>query len=143
MFENSTDRLSAMSAMAAMSAKRLALLCIAGAALPIGAQQSTPKPADPLSPAASVPAVTYQSPFADYRPMVDQKIGNWKDANDNVNRVGGWRTYLKEAQEPDAPLQKQTPQSSVPAAQRVVPPGPSDQRQQQEHQPGHSGHTAK
>ena len=141
MFENSTDRLSAMSAMGAMSAKRLALLCIASATLPIAAQQSTPNPENPLSPAASVPAVTYQSPFADYRPMVDQKIGNWKDANDNVNRVGGWRTYLKEAQEPDAPMQKQTPQSSVPTAQSVVPPKPSDQQRQQ-HQHGHSGQTA-
>ena len=137
MFKHSTNR---------PWAKHLGMLCIASVVLPVAAQQSTPNSAnsaDPLSPAASVPAVTYQSPFAGYRPMVDQKIGNWRDANDNVNRIGGWRTYLKEAQEPDAPMQKQTPQPVGRAAPQMPSDQQQQQQQQQQHQHGHSGHTAK
>ncbi len=59
--------------------------------------------ADPLDAQARVPAVTYQSPLAGYRPLGDDQRQSWKDANATVTRIGGWRTYAREAQQPDPP----------------------------------------
>lgn len=56
---------------------------------------------DPLDPQASVPAVIYQSPLADYRRLGEDKQVPWSQANDTVNRIGGWRTYAREAQQPE------------------------------------------
>ncbi len=44
----------------------------------------------------------FESVLSRYKPMTDQKLGSWRDANDTVTRIGGWRTYLKESQQPDA-----------------------------------------
>jgi hypothetical protein len=75
--------------------------------------QSRPDPADP---AARVPAAAYRSPFADYRPLGDEAVGNWRAANDEVGRIGGWREYAREAQEsapasgaPGVPAPKSAP----------------------------------
>ena len=64
---------------------------------------------DPLDPKVSVPAPGYVSSFSQYRLLGDEKPASWRDANDTVNRVGGWRAYAREAQPPD-------PASSAPAA---------------------------
>ena len=56
---------------------------------------------DPLDPKASVPALSYESSFAQYRRMGDEKPVSWRDANDTVARIGGWRVYAREAQQPD------------------------------------------
>lgn len=42
----------------------------------------------------------YTSPLADYKPFVDEKVMSWKEANDTVGRIGGWREYLKESSVP-------------------------------------------
>ncbi len=57
---------------------------------------------DPLDPKASVPALRYESSFAQYRRLGDEKPVSWRDANDTVTRIGGWRVYAREAQQPDA-----------------------------------------
>ena len=41
----------------------------------------------------------YKSPLADYRKFVEQPVGSWREANDNVGRIGGWRAYASESQE--------------------------------------------
>ena len=64
---------------------------------------------DPLDPKASVPAPGYVSSFSQYRLLGDEKPASWRDANDTVTRIGGWRAYSREAQPPD-------PASSAPAA---------------------------
>ncbi|MEO8385560.1 MAG: hypothetical protein ABI583_09980, partial [Betaproteobacteria bacterium] len=51
--------------------------------------------ADPANATAAVPALKFQSPFKDYRPLGDTKLTPWKDANDEVARIGGWRAYAK------------------------------------------------
>ena len=56
---------------------------------------------DPLDAQAGVPAVTYSSSLAGYRPLGDDKRIPWKAANETVNRVGGWRAYTREAQQPE------------------------------------------
>ena len=49
-------------------------------------------------PTPSTSLASYPSAFADYKPFSDEPIGNWKAANDEVARIGGWREYAKQAQ---------------------------------------------
>lgn len=67
------------------------------------ASAQTPPAADPLDAQAQVPRLTHESSLARYRRMSNEAVGSWREANDNVGRIGGWRTYLREAQQPDAP----------------------------------------
>ena len=69
------------------------------------------------APAAAAPTVTYRSTFEGYQPFNDQPVGAWKDANDTVGRIGGWRAYAKEAQAADG-----KPAAASPAAP-AHPPG--------------------
>lgn len=71
--------------------------------------------ADPLDARAPVPAVGYTSALSGYRRLGDDKRVSWKDANDTVTRIGGWRVYTREAQMPD-------PAASSPTGS---PPGPA------------------
>ena len=87
-------------------------------AFPAMAQSAAPP--DPRDPSASVPPTRYKSSFSGVRPFTEEPIGDWKAANDNVERIGGWRTYLKESRTPDAPTPN-APASTVPAQ----PPAPA------------------
>lgn len=75
--------------------------------------QARPDPADP---AVAVPVATYRSPFAGYRPLGEESVGDWRAANDEVRRIGGWREYAREAQgtgaKPAAGATKPTPGTS-------------------------------
>ena len=84
---------------------------------------------DPLDPKASVPAVIYESSFSQYRRLGDEKPVSWREANDTVARIGGWRVYAREAQQPE-PMRE-----PMPAAQ-AMPPASSPQRMA----PAHGGH---
>ena len=59
----------------------------------------TAKP-DPLNAQAVVPALVHTSAFAAYRRYADAAPIAWKEANDTVTRIGGWRAYAREAAEP-------------------------------------------
>ncbi|MEW5966750.1 MAG: hypothetical protein AB1720_07085 [Pseudomonadota bacterium] len=37
-------------------------------------------------------------PFKHYQGWRDEPVQDWRAANDRVGEVGGWRTYLREAQ---------------------------------------------
>ncbi|MFZ5567862.1 MAG: hypothetical protein ACOY95_12770 [Pseudomonadota bacterium] len=52
------------------------------------AEQKTPAPPAQLS---------YTSPLNGYQAYTDQPVQSWQEANDNVGRIGGWRTYAREA----------------------------------------------
>ncbi len=90
-----------------MNRRWLPALMAAAAALLAGslqAQQTQPPPRpDPLDAKAAVPPVLHRSPLRAYRPAGDTAVGSWKEANDTVTRIGGWRTYLREAARPDPP----------------------------------------
>lgn len=58
--------------------------------------------ADPLDPAAPVPALLHRSSLAAYRALAADERVPWREANDRVGHIGGWRSYLREAQRPDA-----------------------------------------
>lgn len=83
--------------------------------------------ADPLDAQASVPRLVHESPLTQYRKHSDEKLVSWREANDTVGRIGGWRTYLREARQPDAaasapsagkPALTDKPASDTPANQR-------------------------
>ncbi len=54
----------------------------------------------------------YLSPLRTYKPYVDQPVESWREANDLVGRIGGWRSYAKEIQ------------TGVPAKDTVTAPVP-------------------
>ena len=107
---------------------KLLTCLVAAATFPLAAQaESTtrsPKP-DPLDPRATVPAQTYASSL-----KLDQRIASegptsWREANDTVTRIGGWRIYAREASQ-SAPESKPTPAPAAPeplapAAPAVLP----------------------
>jgi hypothetical protein len=45
---------------------------------------------------AAKPDPIYRSPFEGYRRYADEPLVSWKEANDNVGRIGGWRAYAQE-----------------------------------------------
>jgi hypothetical protein len=80
-------------------------------ALPAAAQpaKSRPDPADSKAPTASL---AHRSALADYRKSTaDGAPIGWRDANDAVERIGGWRAYAREA-------------AATPAAPASAPAGP-------------------
>lgn len=75
--------------------------------------------ADPLDAQARVPAATHVSALARYRRLGDEPRIGWQEANETVNRIGGWRAYAREAQAPEpstpAPANRPSP-APVPAS---------------------------
>ena len=92
----------------ALTSLLLALL-IASPAL---AQPTTTTRADPLDPTAQVPATRHESSLAQFRRMGDDKPVPWREANDAVARIGGWRVYAREAQQPDPGTAEKKPAAS-------------------------------
>lgn len=75
------------------------LAAFSTAALTAHAQPAAqPAKPDPLNPQVSVPPLSYQSSFAQYRRLDDSRPISWREANDTVARIGGWRVYAREAQ---------------------------------------------
>ncbi len=84
--------------------------------------------ADPLDARARVPALVYQSSLASYRRLGEDKRVDWKEANETVNRIGGWRAYAREAQQPDHAASasgtgRSTAPTSAPATAATPPTG--------------------
>ena len=95
---------------------------------------------DPLNARASVPAPVYRSSLAPARRADAEKPVTWREANDTVTRIGGWRTYAREAQAPEVAPAAAAPTPATPsllpeaAAKPPVKPTPVPA--------GHSGHKA-
>ena len=53
---------------------------------------------DPADPNAVVPTIAHRSALTDYRRLGEDTVGSWRDANSNVERIGGWRAYAREGQ---------------------------------------------
>ena len=82
-----------------------AALC-ASATLSYAAASPNPDVAD-----SPTPPTQYKSPFKDYRPLGDDKRTPWRDANDEVGKIGGWRVYLRESQEANKAAPETAPTS--------------------------------
>lgn len=89
----------------------LAALCVLGLP-PAFAQRAPPAPA---------PALTgYRSAFEGYRPFAQEEVQPWKQTNDTVREVGGWRAYAREMQgSPQGPTEP--PKSADPHAGHAKP----------------------
>ena len=98
-------------------------------ALPAQAQPASRIAApDPLDAKAKVPALVYESALAGYLRMAEVKPTPWREANDTVTRIGGWRAYTREAQQPETP-----PPAPTPSPSRATPTAPTSP---------HAGHRA-
>lgn len=68
-----------------------------------GSPPSSPTAGSTAQTAADAQAVTkpltYHSPFAAYRADKVEELGSWREVNDRVGSIGGWRVYAREAQE--------------------------------------------
>lgn len=65
---------------------------------------ASPHRADPLDPQARVQPARHESVLQRHRGVsADVPVGDWRAANDTVTRIGGWRSYLRQAAQPDAP----------------------------------------
>jgi hypothetical protein len=105
-----------------------ALLCALGFAAAAQPASVPARRADPLDAEARVPAVAYTSAFSRYPRAAESKAIPWRDANDTTARIGGWRAYAREAQQPD-------PAASAPAAPAIRPDARAMPMP-----PGHGGH---
>ncbi len=89
------------------------LLSLAGAAL----AQTT---ADAAS--LSLPSkLQYVSPLRAYKTYADQPVESWREANDRVGRIGGWRAYAKEIQAGEPVKEAPNDPAKAPAATTADP----------------------
>ncbi len=112
-----------------------AALCIAT----LVAHAQTPPSAgrrDPLDARARVAPLVYRSSLMPTPAADADKPITWREANDTVTRIGGWRTYAREAQEPVPARTVPSPAASASApdgtGKPMVEPMPMP--------PSHSGH---
>ncbi|MBC7378421.1 MAG: hypothetical protein H7346_13450 [Burkholderiaceae bacterium] len=70
-------------------------------------------------------ALSYESSFAQYRRLGDEKPVSWRDANDTVARIGGWRVYAREAQQPDPAPAATSPITPATALAKSATPAPA------------------
>lgn len=91
----------------------LALACLAAAtyvaAQPGAASAPRSGTPDALNAQAAVPPLRHESAFTGYRRHTEATPIDWKDANDTVTRIGGWRAYAREATLPAAAPPKAKP----------------------------------
>lgn len=91
----------------------LLLRCIgalgAMAALIASAQPAPAAPAAVAATPAPAQAAGYRSTLEGYQPFAQEKILPWRQANETVGKIGGWRAYAKEAQDSAAPAGDQAP----------------------------------
>jgi hypothetical protein len=105
------------------------------------AQSPTTTRPDSLDPKAQVPAVRYESSFAQFRRIGDDKPVAWREANDAVARIGGWRVYAREAQQPEpAVADKPAVAAPAPVQAPAKTPAPAPAPAAKPMPPGHSGH---
>lgn len=85
-----------------------------GGASALAQSSSAPEPSAAMG-------LTYRSAFEGYRSFKDEPVGSWREANDTVGRIGGWREYAKEAR-PQQPAVPASAGSAAPAPGRPTQP---------------------
>ena len=104
-----------------------AIVCVAAATMIASAEAQQAQPGvapptvvrDPGDPRAAVPPFEYRSAFSRYRPNVEAEVGSWREKNDEVRRIGGWRVYGREAIADSNPAEK--PSGDAKPATDVAP----------------------
>ena len=77
---------------------------LAALAAGIATAQSGSRP-DPANPDARVPAANYRSAFDGYRRVEDAARTSWREANEEVSRVGGHAGILRAQAAREKPVQ--------------------------------------
>ncbi|WP_130536318.1 hypothetical protein [Thiomicrorhabdus indica] len=52
--------------------------------------------------------VDYQSAFSNYKPFMDAPLGDWHQANQTVEKIGGWRVYMQEGMQSSKPASQES-----------------------------------
>lgn len=93
----------------------LALLATSLGTMQASAQAPATAPAQQPGPAALAEGAPpgYRSAFEGYQRYSDEKIVNWKQANDTTGQIGGWRAYAKEASQEPSPDSAARPASGT------------------------------
>lgn len=108
------------------------LLCLGGLAAAV-APAGAATMADPADASAVVPPPPVASALSAYRRWAPPGPRTWREVNDTVARIGGWRVYLREAQQPQQQQQPDpAPSPPLSPSRSATPPAPTGQ--------GHGGH---
>ena len=91
----------------------LTLLLWSAAASTLAQPAAPTKRLDPADAQASVPPLIYRSAIPKSAPPTDAPVGSWPKANETVWRIGGWRTYAREAAQADASREAAPPASTA------------------------------
>lgn len=120
-----------------MSRISVALAIASMTVIPVAQGQARPTPDSSAGKPVDAPAVAYESAFKGYRKLEDQPVASWRDANDLVHRLGGWKAFAsgKVPDDPKAlPGYAKPAQSTDKTAPAQSPPSEAA---------GHSGHKTK
>ena len=108
---------------------------VLAALLPATALAQTAPRTDPLDAKAAAAPLVYRSAFTGYKKLAAEPPPvAWREANDAVERIGGWRAYAREANAaasaPASAPATASPPASPPAsaperAQRPATPAPA------------------
>jgi hypothetical protein len=86
--------------------------------------QAKPEPraslSDPLDPTTPVPALVYRSSLTASKPPPEAPT-SWRQANDTVTGIGGWRAYARQAQQSAVPEAPKPPPSQAMPAHKAMP----------------------
>jgi hypothetical protein len=82
-----------------------AYLCVLAALAASTATAQSGSRLNPADPEARVPAATYRSTFDGYRRVEGEARKDWREANDEVRRVGGHLGILREQAAREKPAQ--------------------------------------
>jgi hypothetical protein len=77
------------------SHRALALGAALALAVPVPAQAASS--AHPADATAAVPPLVHLSALSGYKRLSEPPAADWKAVNQNVERIGGWRAYAREA----------------------------------------------
>ncbi len=56
------------------------------------------QPANVTAGSGETAATTYRPAFEGYRPFKDEPVASWRESNELVGRIGGWKAYAREGQ---------------------------------------------
>ena len=98
------------------------LVGVAAAVPAFGQSRATPAQSDGP---ASLVELTYRSSFDNYQRYTDEKVGSWRDANDTVGRIGGWRAYAKEGQQAEPQGSSSPANTGTPSPARAPAAAPA------------------
>jgi hypothetical protein len=102
--------------------------------LAVAQPASTDGPAVPNPAALAAFQLQYFSVFTHYQNFREQPLHSWQETNDNVGKIGGWRFYARDAQQPDT---GSSTDDAKPDSAEKQPSGPIERSDH------HSGHGRK